>query len=227
MNSNFSNSLNSIISLSMGSKKSRYILISFIEKYCLFLLINFNNRIAILGINTSIAYSRLDFFDKFMDDYYSLYRWVAKLSIERPHYKIVVIHHASAGDDIIEDKILLDSNVKVLDKNYNSYEIAFSSKLAITYGSTMGYELNAHGLPTLFVDPGFRCAFLPETGLDYIDNLRIDTYNKFKLIAGDIIENKNINNLTKNNCENFCLESSTVSNRIKKYFDKVENNNKN
>ena len=115
--------------------------------------------IAILGINTSNAYSRLDFFDKFIDDYYSLYRWAAKLSLERPNYKIVVIHHASAGEDIIEDKILLGSNVKVLDKNYNSYEIAFSSKLAITYGSTMGYELNAHNLPTLFVDPGFVAHF--------------------------------------------------------------------
>ncbi len=178
--------------------------------------------IAILGINTSNAYSRLDFFDKFMDDYYSLYRWAAKLSLERPNYKIVVIHHASAGEDIIEDKILSGSNVKVLDKNYNSYEIAFSSKLAITYGSTMGYELNAHNLPTLFVDPGSRCAFLPEKGSDYIDNLRLDTYDKFKLIAEDIIDNKKIKNLEKNSSENFCLESSTVSNRINTYFEKIE-----
>ena len=75
-----------------------------------------------------------------------------------------MIHHSSAGDDKVEEDILSGSNVKVIDKNYNSYEIAFSSKLALTYGSTMGYELNSHNLPTYFIDPGNRCSFLPEKG---------------------------------------------------------------
>jgi hypothetical protein len=82
----------------------------------------------------------------------------------------------------IMEKILLESNVKILDKNINSYEIAFASNCAITYGSTMGYELNAHNKKTLFIDPGFRCIFLPEKGLEYIDNLRVDTYAKFNFM---------------------------------------------
>ena len=97
-----------------------------------------------------------------MSDYYSLAKWCAKLSIERPSYRIALIHHSSLREDLIEADILKGSNVEVLDKNLNSYEMAFSSKCAVTYGSTMGYELNAHGLDTFFVDPGYRCTFLPK-----------------------------------------------------------------
>jgi hypothetical protein len=116
-------------------------------------------------------------------------------------------------------KILLESNVNILDKNINSYEIAFASNCAITYGSTMGYELNAHNKKTLFIDPGFRCTFLPEKGSEYIDNLRLDTYAKFNFMIKDIIENKKINNLFKDSYQNLCLESSNVSNRIFNYFE--------
>ena len=178
--------------------------------------------IAILGINASNAYERLDAYDKFMDDNYSLYRWVAKLSIENPEYNIVLIHHASQKkEDKIENDILSGSNVKILDKNLNSYEIAFSSKMAITYGSTMGYELNAHNLPTFFIDPGNRCSFLPEKGIDYIDSMRINSYESLSLIAKKII-NKDKPSVNKENffLNNLCLDSSDVSYKIYKYLMK-------
>lgn len=176
--------------------------------------------IAILGINTSNAYNRLDSYDKFMDDYYALYRWTAKLSIEYPKYKIVLIHHSSAGIDEIENKILRGSNIEVLDKNKNSYEIAFSSKFALTYGSTMGYELNAHNLLTFFIDPGNRCSFLPEKGYDEIDNFRVESYESLSLIAKKIITDgdsqfKN----TKLNFNKLCLKSSDVSSKIYKQLN--------
>jgi hypothetical protein len=177
--------------------------------------------IAILGINTSNAYERLDAYDKFMDDNYSLYQWVARLSTENPEYKIVLIHHASAGEDKIENDILSSSNVKILDKNHNSYEIAFSSKMAITYGSTMGYELNAHNLPTFFIDPGNRCSFLPEKGIGYIDSMRINSYESLSLIAKEIInKNKLLVNKEKNSLNNLCLDSSDVSYKIYRYLMK-------
>jgi hypothetical protein len=177
--------------------------------------------IAILGINTSNAYERLDAYDKFMDDNYSLYQWVARLSKENPEYKIVLIHHASVGEDKIENDILSSSNVKILDKNHNSYEIAFSSKMAITYGSTMGYELNAHNLPTFFIDPGNRCSFLPEKGIRYIDSMRINSYESLSLIAKEIInKNKLLVNKEKNSLNNLCLDSSDVSYKIYRYLMK-------
>ena len=174
--------------------------------------------IAIIGINTSNAYERLDSYNEFMDDYYSLYRWVAKLSIDNPEYSIVLIHHGSAGEDEIEDDILLGSNVRVLDKHDNSYKAVFSSKCAITYGSTMGYELNAHNLPTFFIDPSYRCSFLPEKGCDYIDKMRVDSYDNFHLLMNEIVGKNNVKAIMQESSDMWCLESSEVSNRIYNHF---------
>lgn len=119
--------------------------------------------IVIIGINASNAYERLDSYSNFMEDYYSLYKWVVKFSEEHLDLSIALIHHSSAGRDVIEEKILNNSKIKVLNKNLNSYDVAFSSKIAINFGSTMGYELNAHNLPTFFVDPGLRDFFYQNT----------------------------------------------------------------
>ena len=174
--------------------------------------------IAILGINTSNAYERLDSFDEFMGDHYSLYRWAAKLSIENPKIKIVVIHHSSAGEDKIHDEILSNSNVIVLDKNNNSYEIAFSSNCAVTYGSTMGYELNAHGLPTFFVDPGSRCIFLPKKGFSCIEDLRVDSYDSLTKGIYEILGKDKFKNFLNPNSNELCLDSSNVSEKIYNFF---------
>ena len=174
--------------------------------------------LVILGINTSNAYERLDTYNDFMDDYYSLYRWTAKLSVDYPEYNIVLIHHASAGDDIIEDKILSASNIKVLNKTINSYETAFASKCTLTYGSTMGYELNGHNQPSYFIDPGFRCSFLPEKGCDYIDKMRINSYEDLRLLMFGVVNNNKVWPMSKESSDNFCLESSVVSKNIYNYF---------
>ena len=181
--------------------------------------INKKYDIIVIGINTSNAYERLDSYNEFMNDVYSIYRWVARLSLEEPDYNIAVIHHSSAGDDKVEEEdILSGSNVKVIDKNYNSYEIAFSSKLALTYGSTMGYELNSHNLPTYFIDPGNRCSFLPEKGTDHLDNLRIDSYQSLKLIVKETINKGKLDSIIEENSDKLCLDSSDVSNKIYSHF---------
>ncbi|MDB3897593.1 hypothetical protein N9327_00240 [Candidatus Pelagibacter sp.] len=174
--------------------------------------------IAILGINSSNGYERFDSYNKFMDDYYSLYRWAAKLSIEKPEINIVSIHHASAGEDKIEDDILENSRIKTLDKNLNSYETAFSSKFAITYGSTMAHELNGHGLPTFFIDPEYRSSFLPDKGTKYIDNMRIDNYDSLNLLTKEIIDKKKLENIIIENSNMWCLKSFDVSNKIYNYL---------
>ncbi len=169
--------------------------------------------LVILGINTANEYGRLDSFNDFMSDYYSLAKWCAKLSIERSSYKIALIHHASLKKDLIEEDILRGSNVKILDKTLNSYEIAFSSKCAVTYGSTMGYELNAHGLDTFFVDPGHRCTFLPNKGNDIIDKMRITSYDDFARAIDEVVidDRKFISN---SESSAWITESSEVSRKI-------------
>ncbi len=174
--------------------------------------------IAILGIN--IVKERMDSYNDFMDDYYSLFRWMSKLSIENPNYNIVLIHHASAGEDYIENEILSCSNIEVLDKDVNSYKTAFSSKCAITFGSTMGYELNAHCLKTFFIDPGYRCSFLPELERrnDYINKMRITSYDDLNLLMNEIVSENNSKCIMQENSDMWCLESSEVSNRIYNHF---------
>jgi hypothetical protein len=174
--------------------------------------------IAILGINTSNSYERMDSYNKFMEDYYSLYRWAAKLSNEKPELNIVSIHHASAGEDKIENDILKNSRIKTLDKNLNSYEIAFSSKFSITYGSTMAHELNGHGLPTFFIDPGYRSSYLPDKGTKYIDKMRIDNYDSLNLLTKEIIDKKKSKDIVIENTNMWCLKSFDVSNRIYNYI---------
>ena len=167
----------------------------------------------ILGINTANEYGRLDSFNEFMSDYYSLAKWCAKLSIERPSFRIALIHHASLRKDLIESDILKGSNVEVLDKSLNSYEMAFSSKCAVTYGSTMGYELNAHGLDTFFVDPGYRCTFLPNKGNDVIDKMRIASYDNFaRAIDEVIIDGRKF--ISNSESLAWTMESSEVSRKI-------------
>ena len=170
--------------------------------------------IAILGINASNAYERLDSYNKFKKDYYSMYKWLAKLSIKRPELKIVLIHHASAGKDEIEKEILSNSNVIVINKNINSYKVAFSSKLAITYGSTMGYELNAHNLPTFFIDPGNRCSFLPDKKDSLIEAMRIKSYSDLNILVDKFLKNDGLSDDLKINFDMLCLNSSDVSKRI-------------
>ena len=174
--------------------------------------------IVVLGINTSNAYERLDSYNQFTDDYYSLYQWVSKLSIDNPEYNIVLKHHSSAGEDDIENRILAGSNVKVVDKSNNSYEAAFSSKVAVTYGSTMGYELNAHGLPTFFIDPGGRCSFLPIKECDYIDKMRVESYDSFCLLMDKVLSKGEDVSAMRDVSSMWCLESSEVSDRIHSYF---------
>jgi hypothetical protein len=174
--------------------------------------------IVIIGINTSNAYERLDSYSNFIEDYYSLYKWTVKFSEEHLDLNIALIHHASAGRDVIEEKILSNSKIKVLNKNLNSYEVAFSSKIAISYGSTMGYELNAHNLPTFFVDPGLRCSFLPKYGDNCIDEMRLRSYEEFKNTLKSALEKKISYNYSKINQNKLCINSMDVSNQIYKHL---------
>ena len=169
--------------------------------------------VVLLGINTANEYERLDSYSEFMRDYYSLAEWSAKLSVERPSFRIALIHHASGRKDLIETDILKGSNVEVLDKTLNSYEMAFSSKCAVTYGSTMGYELNAHGLDTFFIDPGYRCTFLPNKGNDVIDKMRIESYDDFARVIDDVVTHGRKFILNSESLA-WAMESSEVSRKI-------------
>ena len=106
--------------------------------------------LTMLGMNIMNSYERFDKYNNFMEDYYNTIRWLVKFKNDNPELKVAVKHHSSAGEDKIENDILSCSDVEIIPKDNsfgNSYEIAFKSKCVVTYGSTMTYEMNIHGVP--------------------------------------------------------------------------------
>ena len=165
-----------------------------------------------LGINLA---DRMDSYNGFLEDYYSSFKWLARFKKENPNYKVGIIHHSSQKIvDEVELEILVNSGVEVIDKNDNSYLAAFSSHCAVTYGSTMGYELNAHKLPTFFVDPGGRCTFLPSNKNDFQDSIQMKSYESFSESVKAILTDNEIELLTDEQSSRLCLNSSAVSEKI-------------
>ena len=77
----------------------------------------------------------------------------------------------------------------------------------------MGYELNAHGIDTFFIDPGYRCTMLPNKGNDVIDKMRIAFYDDFvRAIDEVVIEGRKF--VTDSDSSAWIMESSDVSRKI-------------
>ena len=171
--------------------------------------------IVMLGINASTGMSRLDAYNGFVEDYYGSIYWLVRFKKEFTEYRIVIKHHASApGEDEIEKRLIDGSGIQYVNKLNNSYECAFSSRCAVTFGSTRGYELNAHGLPTLFLDPGGRCKMLPDPDEQLLGPIHVTTYEDFRYALLDILEKGNKSFVRVKNTDALCLESSKVSERI-------------
>ena len=134
--------------------------------------------IVCVGGNFSRAKESLDTYTSFVDDYYETFKWLADFSRENPEVKIGVKHHRFNIIDEKEIEIIRGSNVERIDQDLDSYEVCFNSKSVVTFCSTMGYELIAHGIPVLFLDPGRRnVMWFPEKSP--IDDCRATTYRDF------------------------------------------------
>lgn len=175
-----------------------------------------NIDVIMLGLNIMNAYERENKYEEFMDDYYHLIRWLVRFKEEHPSYRVAIKHHGSAGEDEIENKIISGSGVEVLPKDGNSYQFAFNSRCAVTYGSTMGYEMTAHGVPTFFIDPGYRNTFLPDPDDNLIKGLRVTSYGSFCDALLDVLDDSNVKKGWHGKLDDLCLNSSTVSDRIYK-----------
>ncbi len=87
------------------------------------------------------------------DGYYKSVKWVSRLSNDMNNLKVCIKHHAThIGEDSRESDIICKSNVEYLDKNLNSYVCAGNSRIILTYGSSMGYELIGRGMNVIFLD---------------------------------------------------------------------------
>jgi hypothetical protein len=171
-----------------------------------------------IGQNISNAIEREDKFSKFNDDYYDCFRWLVKFHQDYPKLSIAIMHHASAGFDKFQNHILKGTLIEVLDQSHNTYSAALSANCNVTYGSSMGYELIGHNIPTVFMDPGYRCTYLPELKQSKtLDSLRAQNYKEFtQFVYRALKESKKCN--PKSDLEKICLESDTVSNKINQFF---------
>jgi hypothetical protein len=174
--------------------------------------------IVYLGINVSMALHYVDSYSSFIDDYYETFRWLADFSKENSHLKIGIKHHKGNKVDEREMEIIKNSNVERIDEALNSYQRAFQSKCAVTFGSTMGYELLAHGLPALFLDPGGRCALLPEPKESLLSLYRVYDFQAFKDRLNRLLSGQSLEINEKFNKNDLCKESNTVSENIFNWF---------
>ena len=177
--------------------------------------------IVCVGGNFSRAKESLDSYNSFVDDYYETFKWLADFSRENPELKIGIKHHGSNIIDEKETEIIRGSNIERIDQNLNSYETCFSARSLVTFCSTMGYELIAHGIPVVFLDPGRRnVMWFPDKSL--IDDCRVTTYEEFSNKIKSFLLGKAPVHL-KTKPEDFCLTSDSVSERIYSYFSSMDN----
>lgn len=173
--------------------------------------------IVYIGINVSENLSYLDAYSSFQDDYYETYRWLTLFAAEKPGLRIGIKHHTNNRMDHREMAMINGTSVERIEQSLDSYEVAFQSKCCVTFGSTMGYELIAHGLPTLFLDPGCRSALLPGQDSPVLSSWRVTTYEDFRGRINEMLSRDDIE-YNGSKPDDLCLNSENVSERIHEWF---------
>ena len=172
--------------------------------------------VVFMGMNISINNYFIDTYDLFQEDYYNNIRWLVQLSQEFPKLKICIKHHSNTVIDLQEAQIMRDSNIIQLSHEKTSYEIGFLSRSVVTYGSTIGYELMAHGVPVLFMDPGKRCAYMPDD--DFLLEYRMVEYHNFrKNVLGILNLSDSVPPKLKQS-DDICMQSDKVGENIYQWF---------
>jgi hypothetical protein len=187
----------------------------FMEYYWFRDPIEINKKFDVALISTNVGYERMDSYSKFMDDYYNCFRWIVRFKKEYPSYRIIIKYNSYGWEDKTKNEIMQGSGIETLPKEAdNSYRIAFSSRCSVAYGSTMGYELNAHGIPTFFLDPGYRCTTLPDRDDNLLDGIRMASYETFRDAVLSVLDGAK--EVWLGHSDDLCLNSSAVSERIYK-----------
>lgn len=177
-----------------------------------------NFDIVYIGTNVTTGMHYLDAYELFVEDYYDSFQWLIDLAATYPHLRIGIKHHIGNVADKRELTMLKDSRVIRIDQRLNSYEVAFKAHCVVTYGSTMGYELIRHGTKTLFMDPGKRCALLPNQEDDILSSYRVCSYIEFVQKVTQLLSHESLPVASDFNADDLCLDSQNVSNRIYDWF---------
>ena len=144
------------------------------------------------------------------EGYYESIKWLATFSSKHKDKKIIIKHHPSWLPDEREFNIIKDTNIEYIEKTADSYNIASQSKLIITYGSSMGYELIGFGLDVIFVDPNNANPFV--NNFLYSSNNVIYRYDSFE----SLLKNTETQGLRRKETQpmDYCHPNDDISRRI-------------
>ncbi|WP_435114205.1 hypothetical protein [Candidatus Pelagibacter bacterium nBUS_36] len=177
-----------------------------------------NDKIDILniGINWSHRNHTSNIDNKIEKYYYDHLKWLKKISNKFPNLKILIKHHTNYKGDKKEMKILKGTNIKVVSNSNdrNTYQYINDSKIITSFGSTMILEAKSLNKNCFFLDPNGK----NESYFKFLRNntkLRITSYDQFESTVNKNLLESNISKLSyKNNNENYCIDSSKVSDKI-------------
>lgn len=113
----------------------------------------------------------------FIETYYEEFKWLVRFAEENPTFNVNIQHHSNHKDDPKELEILNGSKVITLKHINNSYEIAEQARLRLVNFSTMGFEMEGHGYPCLFLNG--KVWSKQWTNLELVKLLWINSYEDF------------------------------------------------
>ena len=169
-----------------------------------------------LGGNEQYPNSANDRTKYHRQDYIEHLRWLIKISKDFPNLSIGFMHHANNKNNF-EQNFLKKTNIKIIDKNKNSYEISNNSKLICSWASSMIIELLSLEKNCFYLDPGHRnTQFLGDIDISY--DLRISSYENFKNKIDNFLVSRSIFSHDNKKFKKFCLESNDCSEKIYKFM---------
>ena len=164
-----------------------------------------------IGGNDICPNGKWDTYNEYKQIYNTHLDWLKKISNQFPQDKIIVKNHSN-NKDTYEKKYFENSNISFAYKNLNTYELAFESKMILSWGSTMILEFQSVTTKAFFLNPDFKnIQFVGD--LNNYDLISIDTYEKLlvKYNSRDAVEkNKNLD---------FCLESYKTNQKIVNFLN--------
>ncbi len=173
---------------------------------------NYKSDILIIGINIHRWIHTSNLIKK---NYYNFIEWIKKISENFPNLKIVYKHHTNNKKDIYEEKLLKNSNIKIikgesnilLDHHAGSYYYLNNSKIVFSFGSSMILEARGLNKNAYFIDPKFEnSSFFHK--LEHLKDIRINNFDNLE----SIIKKQVINDEKSNDI--FCIPSNNTSEKI-------------
>ena len=173
-----------------------------------------------IGVNYAHTHDRSFMDNKHFGNYYKHIYWLKKISIKYPFLNIIIKHHDNNSGDRIEERILKNSNVKIIVRSDNllgTYGYLDNSKLITSFASTMILEALSLNKNCVFLDPKMQNISFFES-LKNSEKIRIKSFHEFENLVRNVVieKNKYFNSI---NANLYCKDSNNTSDEIFKVLN--------